>query len=92
MASMTTPLQLLPVTVQGNGANKHMNYVQGNVSGYDQSILSDIDPDIHYSNSVNAQYYNESNFSKVFKDGNELSLIHLNIRSVPAHFSQFRAS
>ena len=30
-------------------------------------------------------------FNKVFKDGNELSFIHLNIRSVPAHFCQFKA-
>ena len=35
MANITTPLQLLPATVHGNGANKHMNYAQGNVSGYD---------------------------------------------------------
>ena len=55
------------------------------------SVLSDIDPDIHYNNCVDTQYYNENSFNKVFQDGNELSLMHLNIRSVPAHFSQFRA-
>ena len=95
MANMTTPIQPLPIVQNGNsrGVNKmHTNYIQSNINGYDQSILSDIDPDIHYDNSVNAQYYNENSFNKVFnKDCNELSLIHLNIRSVPAHFSQFRA-
>ena len=91
---MTAPIQLPPDIVQttgGSGAHKHMNYIQSNINGYDQSVLSDIDPDIHYNNCVDAQYYNENSFNKVFKDSNELSLMHLNIRSVPAHFSQFRA-
>ena len=94
MANMTTPIQPLPIAQNGNGrgVNKvHTNYIQSNINGYDQSILSDIDPDIHYNNRVDAQYYNENSFNKVFKDCNELSLIHLNIRSVPAHFSHFRA-
>ena len=51
--------------------------------------MSDIDPDIHYDNDE--QYYNENSFNKVFKDCNELLLIHLNIRSVPAHFSLLKA-
>ena len=54
-------------TVHGSGAHKYMNYVQGNVNKYDQSILSDINPVIYYSNCVNVQYYNESNFNKIFK-------------------------
>ena len=53
--------------------------------------MSDIDPDIHYDNNVDAQHYNENSFNKVFKGSNELSMIHLNIRSVPGHFSRFRA-
>ena len=53
--------------------------------------MSDIDPDIYYNNCVDAQYYTENSFNKVFKDINELSLMHLDIRSVPAHFIQFRA-
>ena len=69
----------------------HNNYIQSNINGNDQGIFSDIDPGIQYNNSVDAQYYTENSFNKVFKDSNELSLIHLNIRSVPAHFNQFRA-
>ena len=34
--------------------------IQSNINGYDQSILSDIDNDIHYDNSVDEQYYNEN--------------------------------
>ena len=95
MANMTAPIQLPPDIVQttgGSGAHKHMNYIQSNINGYDQSVLSDIDPDIHYNKCVDTQYYNENSFNKVFKDSNELSLMHLNIRSVPAHFSQFRVN
>ena len=94
MSNMTAPIQLLPDTVQttwGSGVHKHTNYIQSNINGYNQSVLSDIDPDIHYNNCVDTQYYNENNFNKVFKDSNELSLMHLNIRSVPTHFSLFRA-
>ena len=65
--------------------------IHSNINGYDRSILSDIDPDIHYNNCVDAQYYNENSFNKVFRNSNELSLMHLNIKSVPAHFSQLRA-
>ena len=77
MANLTTPTQPLPIVQNGNGrgVNKmHTTYIQSNINGYDQSILSDIDPDIHYDNSVDAQYYNENSFNKVFKDCNELSL------------------
>ena len=98
MANMTPQPQSLPATVKTVGGsdfkfNKHASYIHSNINGYDRSILSDIDPDIHYNNCVDAQYYNENSFkfNKVFRNSNELSLMHLNIRSVPAHFSQLRA-
>ena len=33
----------------------------------------------------------KNSFNNVFKQTNELSIVHLNIRSVPANFSQLRA-
>ena len=94
MANMTAQLQSLPATIQTVGdsdVNTHTSYIHSNINGYDQSKLSDIDPDIHHNNLADSQYYNENNFNNVFKQSNELSIIHLNIRSVPANFSQFRA-
>ena len=94
MANMKSLLQSLPATaktVAGSDVNMHINYIQSNINGYDQSKLSEIDPDIHHNNLADSQYYNENNFNKVFKQSNEVSIIHLNIRSVPANFSQLRA-
>ena len=94
MATMTSLLQSLPATaktVAGSDVNMHISYMHSNINGYDQSKLSEIDPNIHHNNLADSQYYNENNFNKVFKLSNELSIIHLNIRSVPANFSQLRA-
>ena len=64
-------------------------------SAYDRSILGDIDPDIHYlsnsSNSMNSNYYNETTFNRTFSKNTNLSIFHLNIRSVPSHFSELLA-
>ena len=65
MANMTPQPQSLPATVKtvgGSDFNKHASYIHSNINGYDQSKLSDIDPDIHYNNCVDAQYYNENIF------------------------------
>ena len=61
------------------------------MNGYDKSMLSDIDPEIHNNNCTDTSYYSENTFNNVFKQSNELSILHLNIRSIPANFSQFRA-
>ena len=54
-----------------------------NINEHDPSILSDIDPDIHNNNYSDSQYYNENSFNNVFKQSkNQLSVIHLNIRSI----------
>ena len=58
--------------------------------------MSDIDPDIHNNNYSDSHYYKENSFNNVFKQSkNQLSVIHLNlhlnIRSIPANLTQFRA-
>lgn len=62
---------------------------------YDRSILSMIDPDLNYlnisKNNITSEYYDESSFNTRFTDNNCLSLIHLNIRSLPLHFREFLA-
>ena len=59
----------------------------------DHSILSDIDPDFNYLNnikeSINSNYYNETTFNSKFKSNTNFSLLHLNIRSVVSHFTEF---
>ena len=59
---------------------------------YDRSLLNDIDPDTNYLNDVNnnisSNYYNEHSFNTKFQNNDNLSFIHLNIRSVPLHFSE----
>ena len=62
-----------------------------NINKHDPSILSDVDPDIHYNSYTDLQYYNENSFNKVFKQSDELSVIHLNIKSIPANLAQFGA-
>ena len=54
-------------------------------------MLSDIDPDIHNNNFADTSYYSENTFNNVFKQSNELSILHLYIKSIPANFSQFKA-
>ena len=61
-------------------------------STYDRSILGDIDPDINYlSNLVKSNYYNETSFNSTFNKNTNLSIFHMNIRSVPLHFSELLA-
>ena len=60
---------------------------------YDPSLLGNIDPDINYLNSnkkvLNTPYYNDQSFSRKFHSNNDsLSMLHLNIRSIPDHFLQ----
>ena len=59
----------------------------------DHSILSDIDPDFNYLNSIkelrNSNYYNETTFKNRYKSNCNFSLLHLNIRSVVSHFTEF---
>ena len=59
----------------------------------DHSILSDIDPDFNYLNnikeSINSNYYNETTFNSKFRSNTNFSLLHLNIRSVVSHFTEF---
>ena len=58
----------------------------------DRSVLCDIDPDLYYyyhNNSIKSEYYTEKQFNNTFSDNNNLSILHLNIRSVPLHFSEF---
>ena len=60
---------------------------------YDQSALNKIDPDINYLNAQNSindtQYYTETSFIKKMGKTTNLSLFHLNIRSIPDHFLEF---
>ena len=55
--------------------------------------MGDIDPDTHFLNNLNdtmtSEYYNEISFNNTFSDNQYLSLIHLNIRSVPLHYTEF---
>ena len=66
MAIMTSLLQPLPATaktVAGSDVNMHINYIQSNINGYDQSKLSEFDRDIHQNNLANSQCYNDNNFN-----------------------------
>ena len=62
-------------------------------STYDRSNLHIIDADINYwkdvNNIITSKYYNENNFNIKFKKNDNFSLIHMNIRSVRLHFSEF---
>ena len=89
MANMTSQLQsLLAITKTDNDSEFHNH---ANFNEYDNSILSDIDPDIHHNNCGNSKYYNEYSFNIEFKKSYELSIFHLNIRSIAANFSKLRA-
>ena len=62
---------------------------------YDHSILSQIDPDMNYpqlSDSLStSNYYDENSFNCSFSNNNNLSLFHMNIRSIPKHFGDLKA-
>ena len=59
----------------------------------DHSSLHKIDPDIHYltvnSCPTDTPYYSEQLFRDKFGKNINLSMLHLNIRSVPDHFLWF---
>ena len=56
----------------------------------DLSALSSIDPDINYLNSnmtyTNTRYFDDEHFRDQFKSNKNISMVHLNIRSIPEHF------
>ena len=58
----------------------------------DPSTLGNIDPDIHYfsANNMlkNTPYYNDKTFQTKFGKNQQFSMFHLNIRSIPDHFSE----
>ena len=59
---------------------------------YDRSALGDIDPDRNFLNeftSCSNTYYDETEFNNKFRNSGNLSLLHLNIRSVRSHFTEF---
>ena len=60
---------------------------------HEQSVLNKIDPDINYLNTQtiinNTKYYTEHSFRKKIVKTTNLSLFHLNIRSIPDHFLEF---
>ena len=62
-----------------------------NNDNYDRSLLSDINPDLNYLHSnytINSECYNEQQFNRKFSNNTNFSLMHLNIRSVPLHFTE----
>ena len=59
---------------------------------FDRSALGDIDPDRNFLNkftSCSNTYYDETEFNNKFRNSGNLSLLHLNIRSVRSHFTEF---
>ena len=56
----------------------------------DQSTLNIIDPDFHYltvnSCPIDTPYFSEQLFRDKYGNNTNLSMLHLNIRSVPDHF------
>ena len=59
---------------------------------FGRSALGDIDPDKNFLNeftSCSNNYYNETDFNNKFRNSGNLSLLHLNIKSVRSHFTEF---
>ena len=56
----------------------------------DQSTLNIIDPDFHYLTvnccPIDTPYFSEQLFRDKYRNNTNLSMLHLNIRSVPDHF------
>ena len=53
--------------------------------------MSDIDPDFNYlhnNRTVDSDYYNEQKINRTFSNNLNFSLMHLNIRSLPLHFTE----
>ena len=56
---------------------------------YDRSILTSIDPDINVNSNVDSLYYDEKSFNTKCQGINNLSFIHINIRSAPKNLKRF---
>ena len=59
---------------------------------FDRSALGDIDPDRNFLNeftSCSNTYYDDTEFNNKLRNSGNLSLLHLNIRSVRSHFTEF---
>ena len=86
----STNMNVSMKTISTNPSHHDINNMY---STYDRSNLQSIDADNNYWNDVNnvisSKYYNECNFNLHFKKNTNFSLIHMNIRSVPLHFSEF---
>ena len=82
MANHNSNIPLLPQTLNlGSSAD----------CNHDRSFLSDIDPDFNYlhnNRTVDSDYYNEQEFNRTFSNNLNFSLMHLNIRSLPLHFTE----
>ena len=88
MASIPIVSQLLQESALCNGDSIH----KANYTEHDGSILCDIKQDLNYyyhNNSIKSEYYTEKQFNNTISDNNKLSILHLNIRRVPLHFSEF---
>ena len=86
MANINANVSQLPHTQLMSGSEGTSYY-----DNYDRSILCDIDPDLNYLDSackVNAEYYTEQSFNDNFSNNCNFSLMHLNIRSIPLHFTE----
>ena len=87
MANIDINVQQLPQAQHMSGSEGTRYY-----DNYDRSVLCDIDPDLNCLNSmfkVDSDYYTEASFNEKFSNNQRFSLIHLNIRSIPSHFTEF---
>ena len=88
MANIDINVQQLPQAAQHMYGSDGTRYYDN----YDRSVLCDIDPDFNCLNSmfkVDSDYYTEESFNEKFSNNQRFSLIHLNIRSIPSHFTEF---
>ena len=86
MANINANVSQLPHAQLMSGSEGTSYY-----DNYDRSSLCDIDPDLNYLDSackVNAEYYTEQSFNDNFANNCNFSLMHLNIRSIPLHFTE----
>ena len=93
MASTTNYIELTSDPIQSDDDSDYKSDLYNNrYSTYDRSTLSNIDPDINYlqtANVINSEYFNESMFNNLFNKTANMSIIHLNIRSIRLHFTEF---
>ena len=74
-----------------HGAASHNTIINNNCfNEHDPSSLGNIDPDIHYLGTNNmsnmTHYYNDQSFRNKYGNNRNLSMLHINIRSIPDHF------